>query len=279
MRQSVRNPLGLLALFVTAMYAVTAVVFKEGLYLLCGVWERRPIIWFLILFPVVILGIFVFLVVKHHEKLYGPRDYRSDDAFQRITMSKRKKREEIRTLADAAVVTETSSEDGTVPGGSQSTYQNSTTDERVNYAFTSVGRPVRSPRVTMEEYSRIEALAVDWASREYDVPMERDVVLNDKGRRCIVDAMGCRDGVHFVVEVKYWLTDRDLQPLFAGIDRFVSQTRLFRRLGKSELVLIVVLNRKVSLVEDKIRAHVDKLKPNVHLHVLSREELSLSPGV
>ena len=251
MRQSVRNPLGLFALFVTAMYAVTAIVFKEGLYLLCGAWERRPIIWFLILFPVAILGVFVFLVVKHHEKLYGPRDYRSDDAFQRITMSKRKKREEIRTLADAAVVTETSSEDGTVPGGSQSTYQNSTTDERVNYAFTSVGRPARSPRVTMEEYSRIEALAVD----------------------------GSRDGVPFVVEVKYWLADRDLQPLFAGIDRFVSQARRFRRLGRSELVLIVVLDRKDSSVEDKIRAHVDKLKADVYLHVLSRDELSLGPGV
>lgn len=279
MRQSVRNPLGLLALFVTAMYAVTAIVFKEGLYLLCGVWERRPIIWFLILFPVVILGIFVFLVVKHHEKLYGPRDYRSDDAFQRITMSKRKKREEIRTLADAAVVTETSSEDGTVPGGSQSTYQNSTTDERVNYAFTSVGRPARSPRVTMEEYSRIEALAVDWASRRYDVPMERDVVLNVGKGRYVVDAMGYRDGVPFVVEVKYWLADRDLQPLFAGIDRFVSQARRFRRLGRSELVLIVVLDRKDSSVEDKIRAHVDKLKADVYLHVLSRDELSLGPGV
>ena len=149
----------------------------------------------------------------------------------------------------------------------------------MNYAFTSVGRPARSPRVTMEEYSRIEALAVDWASREYDVPMERDVVLNDKSRRCIVDALGSRDGVHFVVEVKYWLADRDLQPLFAGIDRFVSQARCFRRLSRSELVLIVVLDRKDSSVEDKIRAHVDKLKPDVCLHVLSREELSLGFGV
>lgn len=118
---------------------------------------------------------------------------------------------------------------------------------------------------------RIEG-AVNVEVYEYDV-------LNDKGRRCIVDAMGCRDGVHFVVEVKYWLADRDLQPLFAGIDRFVSQARFFRRLGRSELVLIVVLDRKVSSVEDKIRAHVDKLEPNVCLHVLSREELSLGFGV
>lgn len=267
------------SLFVTAMYAVTAVVFEKGLDQLCGACERQPIIWFLAGFPVIILLAFVYLVVKHPEKLYGPGDYRSDEAFLRSIMSKEKKRDEIQHLADAAEVSAAPGEEEPVPSGGQAVYQNSTTDERVNYAFMSVGRPVRSPRVTMEEYSRIEALAVDWASREYDVPMERDVVLNDKGRRCIVDALGSRDGVHFVVEVKYWLTDRDLQPLFAGIDRFVSQTRLFRRLGKSELVLIVVLNRKVSLVEDKIRAHVDKLKPNVHLHVLSREELSLSPGV
>lgn len=279
MRQFVRNPLGLLALFVTTMYAVTAVVFKDGLYLLCGACERRPLIWFLILFPVIILGVFVFLVIEHTAKLYGPRDYRSDEAFYGAIMGDAKKREEIRTLANAAVVTETSSEDGTVSGGNQSTYQNSTTDERVNYAFTSVGRPVRSPRVTLEEYSRIEALAVDWASREYGVPLERNVALNVRKGRYVVDALGYRDGVHFVVEVKYWLADRDLQPLFAGIDRFVSQARRFRRLGRSELVLIVVLDRKDSSVEDNIRAHVDKLKPNVHLHVLSREELLSGPGV
>lgn len=279
MRQSVRNPLGLLALFVTAMYAVTAVVFKEGLYLLCGVWERRPIIWFLILFPVVILGIFVFLVVKHHEKLYGPRDYRSDDAFQRITMSKEKKRKEIQTLAASAMVSATSDSKEPIADENKAMAQDGVIDRKTGATPTTERRPARSPRVTMEEYSRIEALAVDWASREYDVPMERDVVLNDKSRRCIVDALGSRDGVHFVVEVKYWLADRDLQPLFAGIDRFVSQARCFRRLSRSELVLIVVLDRKDSSVENKIRAHVDKLKPDVCLHVLSREELSLGFGV
>lgn len=279
MKQSVRNPLGLFALFVTAMYAVTAVVFKEGLYLLCGVWERRPIIWFLILFPVVILGIFVFLVVKHHEKLYGPRDYRSDDAFQRITMSKEKKRKEIQTLAASAMVSATSDSKEPIADENKAMAQDGVIDRKTGATPTTERRPARSPRVTMEEYSRIEALAVDWASREYDVPMERDVVLNDKSRRCIVDALGSRDGVHFVVEVKYWLADRDLQPLFAGIDRFVSQARCFRRLSRSELVLIVVLDRKDSSVEDKIRAHVDKLKPDVCLHVLSREELSLGFGV
>lgn len=261
------------------MYAVTAVVFKEGLYLLCGVWERRPIIWFLILFSVVILGIFVFLVVKHHEKLYGPRDYRSDDAFQRITMSKEKKRKEIQTLAASAMVSATSDSKEPIADENKAMAQDGVIDRKTGATPTTERRPARSPRVTMEEYSRIEALAVDWASREYDVPMERDVVLNDKSRRCIVDALGSRDGVHFVVEVKYWLADRDLQPLFAGIDRFVSQARCFRRLSRSELVLIVVLDRKDSSVENKIRAHVDKLKPDVCLHVLSREELSLGFGV
>ena len=279
MRQSVRNPLGLFALFVTAMYAVTAVVFEKGLDQLCGACERQPIIWFLAGFPVIILLTFVYLVVEHPEKLYGPGDYRSDEAFLRSIMSKEKKRDEIQHLADAVKVSAAPSEEEPAPSDGQVVYQNSTADKKAGHSFMIVARPACSPRVTMEEYSRIEALAVDWVSREYDVPMERDVVLNDKGRRCIVDAMGCRDGVHFVVEVKYWLADRDLQPLFAGIDRFVSQARFFRRLGRSELVLIVVLDRKVSSVEDKIRAHVDKLEPNVCLHVLSREELSLGFGV
>lgn len=279
MRQSVRNPLGLFSLFVTAMYAVTAVVFEQGLDQLCGACERQPIIWFLAGFPVIILLAFVYLVVKHPERLYGPGDYRSDEAFLRSIMSKEKKREEIQHLADAAEVSAAPSEEKPAPSGGQAVYQNSTADKKAGLSFMMVARPARSSRVTLQEYSRIEALAVDWASREYDVPMERDVVLNVRGRRCVLDALGRRDGVHFVVEVKYWLADRDLQPLFAGIEGFLSQARSFRRLGRSELVLLVVLDRKEQSVEDKIRAHVDKLKPNVHLHVLSREELFLSPDV
>lgn len=63
-----RNPLGVIGLFVVLVYAIAA--FATGLaarYLQpC---ERLPLIWFIVLFPVLLLGTFVWLVVYHHTKL------------------------------------------------------------------------------------------------------------------------------------------------------------------------------------------------------------------
>jgi hypothetical protein len=43
--------------------------------------ERQPIIWFVVLFPIIVLALFGWLVAKHHDKLYAPTDYRDDDSF------------------------------------------------------------------------------------------------------------------------------------------------------------------------------------------------------
>ena len=43
--------------------------------------ERQPIIWFVVLFPLSVLGLFGWLVSRHHDKLYAPTDYRDDDSF------------------------------------------------------------------------------------------------------------------------------------------------------------------------------------------------------
>jgi hypothetical protein len=73
------NPLGIIALFIVLVYGVAALVagfsgrLKEG--------ERTPIIWFLALFPCLVLAVFGWLVSQHHDKLYGPRDYTDESHF------------------------------------------------------------------------------------------------------------------------------------------------------------------------------------------------------
>lgn len=43
--------------------------------------ERLIIIWFIVVFPVLILAAFCYLVIKHHGKLYAPKDYKKDESF------------------------------------------------------------------------------------------------------------------------------------------------------------------------------------------------------
>ena len=46
--------------------------------------HKSVIVWFLVLFPVLVLAVFTWLVVQHHEKLYAPADFRDDENFMRV---------------------------------------------------------------------------------------------------------------------------------------------------------------------------------------------------
>ena len=77
-----RNPLGIIALFIVLVYALASLVisFSNSLQQPS---ERLPLVWFLVLFPVIVLLVFAWLVSKHHEKLYSPKDFRQEENFIR----------------------------------------------------------------------------------------------------------------------------------------------------------------------------------------------------
>jgi hypothetical protein len=74
-----RNPLGIIALFIVLIYGFAALTL--GISSSFGPAERLPLVWFLVLFPILVLFLFVWLVSQHHEKLYAPGDYKSDEGF------------------------------------------------------------------------------------------------------------------------------------------------------------------------------------------------------
>ncbi len=75
------NPLGILALFLVLVYGFACLVVGFGAESLNGSVERLPLIWFLVLFPVLVLGVFYLLVTRHHRKLYAPSDYKDEKLF------------------------------------------------------------------------------------------------------------------------------------------------------------------------------------------------------
>lgn len=75
-----RNPLGIIALFIVLIYGFAALTL--GINSLQAS-ERLPLVWFLVLFPVLVLLTFGWLVSNHYEKLYSPDDYKSDESFLR----------------------------------------------------------------------------------------------------------------------------------------------------------------------------------------------------
>ncbi|MBV6325721.1 hypothetical protein [Duganella violaceipulchra] len=74
-----KNPIGIIALFIVLIYGFAALTL--GFNPKLEFWERVPLVWFLVLFPVAVLALFGWLVSQHHEKLYAPSDFRTDDIF------------------------------------------------------------------------------------------------------------------------------------------------------------------------------------------------------
>lgn len=69
-----RNPLGIITLFIVLVYGIAALVIGISSNNLQPN-ERLPLIYFLVLFPVIVLIAFYRLVSHHHVKLYAPHDF------------------------------------------------------------------------------------------------------------------------------------------------------------------------------------------------------------
>lgn len=74
-----RNPLGIIALFIVMVYGFAALVttFADSL----STTEKTPLIYFLVIFPVLVLGVFAWLVSTHSTKLFGPGDFQREENY------------------------------------------------------------------------------------------------------------------------------------------------------------------------------------------------------
>ena len=66
------NPLGIVALFIVLLYGIAGLVLGATADDF-GPGERWPLIWFLVLFPVLVLAVFSWLVTRHHQALRARR--------------------------------------------------------------------------------------------------------------------------------------------------------------------------------------------------------------
>jgi hypothetical protein len=100
MKDLVRNPIGIIALFISLIYGFANLMFGATAASLSED-ERFPLVIFICLFPVIVLGVYYLLVSRHHGKLYAPGDYKDDKSFLR-TLSQEEREEKLESEAEAA---------------------------------------------------------------------------------------------------------------------------------------------------------------------------------
>ena len=98
-----RNPLGIIALFIVLVYGLASLVTAFA-----GAFtheERIPSIYFLVFFPVIVLGVFAWLVSTHSVKLFAPADFKNEENYVKMQL------EAVASLATAAAKNPSMGED------------------------------------------------------------------------------------------------------------------------------------------------------------------------
>ena len=79
-----KSPLGIIALFIVLVYGFATLAVSFGDHLKDSI---VLLVCFLVFFPVIVFFGFLWLVSKHHDKIYGPSDFRNEDNFFKMKMS------------------------------------------------------------------------------------------------------------------------------------------------------------------------------------------------
>lgn len=94
-----KNPLGIIALFIVLIYGFAALLLGMTADTLTDD-MKLPLVWFLVVFPVMVLCVFTWLVAKHHAKLYGPGDFVDQKDFVEIQQQLASTRRQVSIMSE-----------------------------------------------------------------------------------------------------------------------------------------------------------------------------------
>lgn len=250
-----RNPLGIIALFIVLVYGIAGTVLSTSSEFLSDD-QRAIFVWFLVLFPVVVFIGFLWLVSKHHTKLYAPTDYQTEEGFFR-SLTPEEKKEKIKKEAEA-FADENPPVPPVAPENEKPQFRSESINERILLAEELVLREVQN---------------------EYGSSITRDASLgNDLG----IDGLFAKDGKGYGVEVKL-VRDRVNKPALKSEIKKYSQFVSKRSVRNFNFVLAFAVEDVFRFDEAGVRDFVKNVSSsagiNTEVKVYSLPELREKYGI
>ncbi|PTT18310.1 hypothetical protein DBR12_15315 [Acidovorax sp. HMWF029] len=270
LKDLVRNPLGIVALFISLIYGVASMLLGVTASALLPD-ERFPLIVFVVLFPLVVLGVFYILVTRHHGKLYAPSDFKTDDSFLRTLSTEEIERRRENEVNETLPETTGDQLPESVTGQS-SPPQKAPPDKPEVAAQASAAGP-SLPMQLMEETRKVEDGAIARLEKELGQPATRNIEIAKAG--VSFDAFLPEGAKPTFAEVKL-LTKPLLQ--LSVIERALYSALLADRAlnGHFRLILVVVYAfppSELPRVERSWRRKVKQCPAEVDLRFIHRGDL------
>lgn len=273
----IKNPLTVIAIFaaIAEISGTTVLPFIEsdnqGIY-----------IWFLMFFPVFLVGTFFLTLNFNHKVLYAPSDYKNEDnflkSFGKATIQEKedKLREEIEEAEDNSTPEENSVEadDSGVPSDGSpgsSVPPRSTTNFSLNSERHSS---------LMANVSLAEKLSIIKLSKDMGLEFKTDVRFETpSSRKIIFDGLALDKNKIHAVEVKLfrheYVNPSRLDKVLLEAELMASQ---LKGIDSKELVIhfmAVIDNPEVNInrVKERLARYLERYDVNVKLHVVTLEDL------
>lgn len=267
----IKNPLTVIAIFAATVEVsgTTVLPFIEPN-------NQRLYIWFLMLFPVFLVGLFFLILNFNHKVLYAPSDYKNENnflkSFGRATAAEReeKYREEFEETAED-VKSENTQDVDNQADQAQKNYSN-----KDRYSML------------MANVLLAERLALNKLSKDLNLDFKTDVRFETSSRRKIIfDGLAFDGDKIHAAEIKLFRNEH-VSPL--RIDKVLRESELMKEhlkgMDSKEFVLhfvAVIDNPEVDLMqmEESLKKYISRYNANVKLHVVSlaglRNEYQFSP--
>lgn len=263
-----RNPLSIIALFISLIYGISALLLGASVDKLTPDSQDR-LVWFVIGFPIGILLAFLYLVTWHHRKLYSPSDFRTDESFLTSGDPKAigtKYIEEGQTDVDNSQTLEGSKE--TSPAEYVQNGVSEMTNGGGEAKAKSKDQPSTQPPLPRENHPGpsafaayaylVEGLVMQELQNEYKKPIRRDAVFPMKnGLSARVDGIVEGPSGPLVVEIKLIKSKGDfarrIRDASGQLCSYIATAREIMN-PKTSGILAVVLD------DDFQEHHIDRIK-------------------
>lgn len=268
-----RNPLGIIALFIVLVYAMASVVLGVTSAHLIGI-ERLILVWFLALFPVLVLGVFGWLVSRHHSKLYSPSDFKDETNYMRLLTAQ----EQLDRIAE--------DEKLSLPDQPSNSTSNPNVDES---ASESLPRPLISTKNQYDAhamYYLAEDLAMRQLQSELKIPIQRNTAIEGMKNTIGFDGVAITKDTIYVVEVKLIRSATSIRRIIHPIDSVASKVRKILDSHKQtkNLVFIAAIVTEVSekdfiFISDYINKRNFSIENNIDFRLFQLKDLKHSFGI
>lgn len=220
----IHNPLGIMALFVTVCYGIAGFVFSSAFSNLKGYCERLPVIWFVILFPVIIFLVFVWLIVKYNHKLYAPSDFKDEYLFAFVNGKSYSPGEEPKAIAK---------------------------EERINICRQRKSSEYNM-KATGDNMCGRETLALRKLSNDMQLNIKSDVCIGGKINGYIFDGIAEKDEEQYFIELKHI---KNIDQLDRVLPFLFRQAGFIQRLNSPYSIFLIVFILGKSMTDaDKEKA-------------------------